>query len=57
MKIQKLSELLALLGWISFIVECWLLLTRQIPPDFLSWFFFGLFFLLALFASVQVARK
>lgn len=57
MKITKLSELLALLGWVSVFTESWLLVTRQIPPDGLSWGFLGFFFITAVFASAIAAPR
>jgi len=51
MKIEKPSQLLAILGWVSVFVEGWLLVLRQVPSDALSWGFFTFFFLVAIGAS------
>lgn len=52
MKNEKLPVLVLSAGaWICVLIESWLLLMRSIPADFLSWFFFCLFFLVAVMAS------
>ncbi len=58
MKIEKFSQLLALIAWANVFVEGWLILLRTIPADGLTWFFFGLFFLVAVMAgAVATDRK
>lgn len=57
MKIEKFSQLLALVAWVSVFTEGWLLLMRAIPADFLTFFFFGFFFVIAVFASAVAAPK
>jgi hypothetical protein len=56
-KIQKSSIVLAYAGWTSVFIESWLLLTRLIPADGLSWSLFGLFFFLAVMASAIYSGK
>ena len=57
MKLESPSLALAVIGWGSVFVEGWLILTRIIPSDFLSWIFFVLYFVIALFASGVYAGK
>lgn len=56
-KNQKPSMILAYAGWTSVFIESWLLLTRLIPADGLSWSLFGLFFVLAVMASAIYSGK
>ena len=57
MKIEKFSQLLALVAWASVFVEGWLILLRTIPADGLTWFFFGLFFVVAVMAGAVASPK
>lgn len=51
MKIDKPSAVLAYAGWISVFVLGWLMLLRTVPADGLTWRFFGIFFVIAVWAS------
>ena len=51
-KITKLSELFALLGWISVLVLAWLLAIHSIPSDGTTWFVFAF---LCFFSTVSSA--
>lgn len=51
MRLDKPSATLAYAGWASVFVEAWLLLLRIIPSDVFSWTFFGIFLLIAVWAS------
>jgi len=58
MKIENLSQLLAVVGWISVFVLGWLIVLRLAPSDALTWAFFVIFFVVALMASaVAHGRK
>jgi hypothetical protein len=56
-KIETKSQLLAAIGWISVFVEGWLIVLRLIPADFLTWMFFVIFFIVAVFASAVAGGK
>jgi len=56
MKIEKPSQLLAVVAWASVFVEAWLLVLRNIPADGISWGFFAFFFLIAV-ASAAVSSN
>lgn len=51
MKIDKPSAILAYACWISVFVLGWLMVLRTIPADRLTWTFFGIFLVVAVFAS------
>jgi hypothetical protein len=55
--ITKPSQLLSALAWISVFCEAWLLLTRHIPSDFLSWGLWLFFLVIALMASLASIDK
>ena len=57
MKITKFSQVLAIVSWGSLFVEGWLLILRAIPSDPLSWGFYVLFFVIAIFASAFASSK
>lgn len=57
MKIEKFSQLLALVSWVSLFTEGWLLLLRAIPADGLTFFFFGFFFVVAVMAGAVATPK
>lgn len=54
---NKPSFLLSALAWASVFCEAWLLLTRNIPSDFLAWGLWIFFLLIALFSSVFASAK
>lgn len=51
MKTEKPSVVLAWVSWASVFIEGWLILLRIIPADRLTWIFFAVFFVVAVFAS------
>jgi hypothetical protein len=51
MKLEKPSLLLAVVSWLCVLVLSWQMIMRLIPLDFLTWFFFALFLIVALIAS------
>lgn len=55
--ITKLSQLLGALAWGSVFCEAWLLLTRHIPSDFLSWGLWLFFLVIALISSLASVEK
>lgn len=57
MKIDKPSAFLAYAGWISVFVLGWLMVLRTVPADKLTWTFFAIFFMVALFASAVYSGK
>lgn len=48
---------LAVFSWFSLFLETWRMLGGRIEGDFMAWFFWGFFFLLALFSSSLAMRK
>lgn len=57
MKIDKPSAILAYVGWLSVFVLGWLMVLRTIPADKLTWTFFAIFFVVAVFASAVSSEK
>lgn len=55
--IKKPSQLLSAMAWCSVFCEAWLLLTRNIPSDFLSWGLWLFFLLVAVLASLASVEK
>ena len=49
--VNRISDLFALLGWLSVLVLAWLLVMRRVPSDGLTWGIFIFFFLFAVVAS------
>lgn len=57
MKIEKFSQLLALVSWASVFTEGWLLILRAIPLDLPSGIPLTLFFITAILASATASTK
>lgn len=54
----KLSELVAVMGWLSTFVSGWILFLRAVPADNLSATFFCFFLVVAILASaISMERK
>jgi hypothetical protein len=54
---MKQSTNLAIASWLSVIVLAWLFILRVIESDWLSWLFFGFFFVVAVFSSAISSKK
>ena len=57
MKIENPSQVLTLIMWVSVLILSWLLITRQVPSDALSWLFWVFFLVIAIFASAVASSK
>jgi hypothetical protein len=48
---MKQSTTLSYVGWLSLVTLSWLIVTGQLPPTFVTWFFWGFFLVFAVMAS------
>lgn len=48
---MKLSQILAIAGWMSVFIEMWLILLERIPQDKITWWFLFFFLFIAIAAS------
>jgi hypothetical protein len=54
---MKYSTQLAIVSWLSVDILAWLFIWRVIESDWLSWLFFGFFFIVAVFSSAISSKK
>ena len=55
MRITRLSQLVALLAWMSTFVCAWLLVLRRVPSDLVTWILLAAFTFIATTASLIAA--
>lgn len=57
MKIEKFSQLLALVAWANVLVVSWLLILRNIPAEASTFVPYGVFVVIAVMASAVASPR